>query len=395
MTQSERGNCALGPDELRPTVLDIDLDVLEQNYRALAAMLGQTKIMPVLKANAYGHGMVACARVLEAAGASCLGVAFLEEAVQLRQAGIGLPILALTGISGRQIEGFLKNDIDITASSVMKLEAVEEKAKTLGKRARVHLKIDTGLERIGTHHYTAEKLLEKSLQCPHCEVVGIASHFATAESEDLSFAKLQLERFLECASFFEKRSQPMPLRHIANSAALLMLPQSRLDMVRPGLILYGISPAEHMSDKVPTQRVLELRSEVVFFKVVPEGAGVSYDLSWKAPRQTRIVTVPVGYGDGFSRRLSNRGSVLIRHKRYPIAGKVCMDQFMVDIGDGEAYNGDEVCLIGSQGGESISVEELSRIIDTDPRDVLSSLNMRVPRRFHYQGQVIVDEGLVR
>jgi alanine racemase len=160
-------------------------------------------------------------------------------------------------------------------------------------------------------------------------------------------------------------------------------------LVRPGLMLYGVSPAPHLGSRVELTQVMSLRSEVVYFKVVPQGAGVSYGLTWKAPCQTRVITVPVGYGDGYSRRLSNCGNVLIHGKRYPIVGRVCCDQFMVDIGDGEAYNGDEVVLIGQQGEQRITVEEVGELIDTDLRDVLISLNQRVPRRYHYKGEVFV------
>jgi len=376
-------------DFIRPTVIDIDLDALEANYRRICEIAAPAAVMPILKANAYGHGLVPCARRLESLGARAFGVAFLEEGITLRRAGIKTPILALGGISGRQIGLFLQYDIDLTASSVYKLEAIERKAEEMGKTARVHLKVDTGMERIGVHYYSAGPLLEKAIACRHCEISGIFSHFATAEDEDLSFARLQLERFLECASFFEKHSLPAPLRHMANSGAILQFPESALDLVRPGLILFGVSPAPHLAARSPQSRVMSVRSEVVYFKVVAQGAGVSYGRAWQAPCQTRVVTIPVGYGDGYSRRLSNNGSVLIRGIRYPIAGRVCMDQFMVDIGpSGAAYNGDEVVLIGRQGGEEITVEEISMLAGTDPRDILASLNLRIPRRYYSGGQAV-------
>lgn len=378
-------------DSLRPTVAEIDLNALEENFCDIRRRVAFSRIMPILKANAYGHGLIPCAKLLEEAGSDYFGVAFLEEAVALREAGIRTPILALGGISGRQIDGFLEHDIDITASSTMKLEAVEQRAGELGKKARIHLKIDTGMERIGVHHYTADTLLEESLKCKNCEIVGLFSHFAAAEDEDLAFARLQLERFLECASFFEKHSLPMPIRHIANSGAIAALPESHLDMVRPGLILWGISPVRHLKELVPQSRVMSLVSEVAYFKVVREGVGLSYDLTWTAPCQTRVVTIPIGYGDGYPRALSNTGNVLIRGKRYPIVGKVCMDQLMVDIGpEGEAYNGDPVTLIGRQGEEEIRVEEIAEQANTDPRDILLSSALRVPRRFHYRDRTFVE-----
>lgn len=376
---------------LRPTVIDIDLDCLVENLRIIRELAAPARVMPILKANAYGHGLAVCAEALESAGADAFGVAFLEEAVLLRKAGITIPILCLGGISGRQIDGFLQYNIDITASSVMKLEMVDERAAALGVKARVQLKVDTGMERIGVHYYSAESLFSKMVQCKHCECTGVFSHFATAEQEDLSLAKLQLERFLESLRFFDKNSLKTPPRHIANSGALLSMPESHLDLVRPGLILFGVSPALHLAPLLQTKRVLALRSEVSFFKVVEEGAGVSYDHLWHAPKQTRIVTIPAGYGDGYSRGLSNKGEILIRGKRYPIVGKVCMDQFMADIGWNTAYNGDEVVLIGRQGREEITVEEIAVLLNTDPRDVLCALNARVPRRFWRAGDALFEE----
>ncbi|MCB0322856.1 MAG: alanine racemase, partial [Bdellovibrionales bacterium] len=377
---------------LRPTVAEIDLDALVANFRTIQAAVGPARVLPILKANAYGHGLVPCARALEKEGASFFGVALLEEGIALRQAGIRVPIMALGGIAGRQIDGFLTHGIDITASSVMKLQQVEATARKLGVRARVHLKIDTGMERIGVHYYTAESLLAEAVACQHIEIVSVFSHFATAEQEDLGFAKIQLERFLECTAFFERRSLPMPLRHMANSGAVLQFQEAHLDLVRPGLALFGVSPAPHLAGRLSLQPVLSLRSEIVFFKVVRAGASVSYDRTWTAPEDTRIVTVPIGYGDGFSRRLSNRGSVLLRGKRYPLVGKICMDQLMVDIGpDGVGYNGDEVVLIGTQGGERISIEELTELVETDPRDILTSLNVRLPRRFHQGGREFLQD----
>ena len=387
-SQSSTHNSDLS--SLRPTVMDVNLNNLKVNFQCVQAHVGKVGIMPILKANAYGHGMIACARILEQLGVSHFGVAFLEEAIILRKAGIGTRILVLGGISGRQIDDFILNDIDITASSVSKLEAIEERAKKLHKSARIQIKIDTGMERVGTHHYSATPLLEAALRTQHSKITGILSHFATSEQKDLSFAYLQLEKFLECCSFFEKHSEPTPMRHIANSGAILQMPESYLDIVRPGLILYGVSPLPDQTLNIPLKRVLSLKSEVVYFKVVKKGAGVSYDHIWHAPKQTRIVTIPVGYGDGFPRRLSNKGSVIIRGNRYPIVGKICMDQLMVDIGDGEAFNGDEVTLIGKQGKEEIKVEEIAEIVGTDPREILLCTNLRVPRRYHWEDKIFVD-----
>lgn len=371
---------------IRPTVTDVDLDALSHNFRLIRDKVTPAKVIAVLKANAYGHGLITCGTHLEQIGADALGVALVEEGIQLRKTGVSLPILILGSIFGEQIKHYLEYDLDLMASSVTKIQAIEQTAKSLNKRAKVHLKIDTGMERVGVHHYTAETLFEAALQCEHCDIVGVFSHFATAEEKDSSFVKLQLERFFECLTYYSDRGLPVPRRHMANSAALLTHPESHLDMVRVGLCLYGVYPETWMRGLIDLQPVMTLRSRVVYFKVVKKGAGVSYGHTWRAPNDTRVVTIPIGYGDGYFRSLSNKGSVLIRGKRFPIVGSVCMDQIMVDIGEGEAYNGDEVVLIGKQNSDSISVNEVADVAGTVPHEVLTSTNARVPRRYLRDGK---------
>jgi alanine racemase len=321
------------------------------------------------------------ARRVEALGVPCVGLAFLEEGIRLRRAGFRAPILVLGGVLGDQIPLFLDHDLMLAASSVDKLQAIDGHARARGVRARVHLKIDTGMERIGVHWYTAEKLLEASLRCAHLEVVGIFSHLASSDEADGAFTRLQLERFLEVCSFYERRSLPTPTRHLANSGAILQHPDTWLDLVRPGLLLYGAWPGAEVPRAVPVRPAIRWVSRVVFFKVVEAGAGVSYGSTWRAPRQTRVVTVPVGYGDGYPRALSNRAEVLIHGKRYPVVGRVCMDQLMVDLGWDSAYNGDEVVLLGSspEGGAPLTAEELAAWAGTIPWEILTGINTRVQR----------------
>src|SRR5215470_8073054 len=228
---------------LRPTRLEVDLARLRENYRTILQHVAPARVMPVLKANAYGHGLVAVAKTLEREQPFAVAVAYLEEALRLREAGVRLPILVLGGIVGAQIPRFLEQDLTLTASSVDKLLAIEECSAARGVRARVHLKVDTGMERIGTHWYSAERLLEASLRVRHVEVEGIFTHFANADALDLTHARMQLERFHEVLRFYERRSLPTPLRHVANSGAILQLPASYLDIVRPGILLFGSSPA--------------------------------------------------------------------------------------------------------------------------------------------------------
>jgi len=363
----------------RPTVVEVSLARLADNYRAIAAAVAPAAVMPILKANAYGHGMIAVARHLAGLGVTSFGVAFLEEAVALREAGITVPILVMGGILGDQIPIFLRHGLTLTASSVDKLRAIDDAARELGVRAKVHLKIDTGMERIGVHWYSAEKLLERSGDGRHSDVEGIYSHFANADAADLGSARVQLERFLEVLQWYDKHGVRPPVRHMANSGAILQLPESYLDLVRPGILLYGVYPAAEVRKTIAVRPALSWTSRVVYFKVVKPGHPVSYGSTWQSDHQVRVVTVPVGYGDGYFRALSNTAQVLIRGKKYPVVGRVCMDQIMVNIEWDTAYNGDPVTLLGADGEALITCEDVAGWAGTIPYEVLTNINTRVPR----------------
>lgn len=364
---------------LRPTHVEVDLDRLAANYHAIRAAVGGAAVMPILKANAYGHGLVPVGRRLAAEGAPILGLAYLEEGIRLREAGIEAPILVMGGILGSQLPLFLDHDLELTASSVDKLLAIDQAAAASGRRARVHLKIDTGMERLGVHWYSAGKLLEATLGCAHVDVAGVFSHFANADAADLGHARLQLERFLEVCAFWERRSLPTPTRHIANSGAILQLPEANLDLVRPGIALFGVMPAPAVPRSVDVRPALTWKSRVVYFKVVQAGNPVGYGSTWTPDRMTRVITVPVGYGDGYMRRMSGSAEVIVRGRRYPVVGAICMDQVMVNIGWDSAYNDDEVVLLGESGGVSVTVEELAAWAGTIPYEILTNINTRVPR----------------
>jgi alanine racemase len=373
-------------DGLRPTRLEVNLSILRDNYRSILTHVAPARVMPVLKANAYGHGLIAVARMLEREKPFAVAVAYLEEAVRLREAGVRMPVLVLGGLVGAQIPRFLEQDVTITASSVDKLQAIEACAMTQGVKARVHLKIDTGMERIGTHWYSAEKLLEASLRVKHVEVEGIFTHFANADSTDLTSARLQMERFQEVLRFYERRSVPTPLRHIANSGAILQMPDTYLDIVRPGILFFGCSPAAEVPLIVQVRQSLRWLTQVVYFKVVKASNPVSYGWTWRPEVDTRVITLPVGYGDGYMRAMSGHAEVIVRDERVPVVGRICMDQIMVNIGQGTAYNSDEVVLLGESEGKAaaIRIEEMAAWANTIPHEILTSINTRVPR-------VYVDE----
>lgn len=363
----------------RPTVASIRLDHLEYNLGLIRHHTQYRPLMAVVKANAYGHGLIPMAQAFERFGVESLGVAFLEEGIALRQAGLQIPILVLGGIFDQQIESFLAFDLELAVSSLGKLKQVEEVASLRKKTAKIHLKIDTGMGRIGVRPQSALGLIEGALRSKHCSIQGIYSHLACADIPGHPKTQEQLESFETVTQHFNRLGEPMPVRHLANSGGVLYSPDTYLDMVRPGILLYGVYPHTLDARPLPVKPVLSLASRVVYFKVLLPHHSVSYGCTWESSELTRIVTIPIGYGDGYPRTLSNRGRVMIRGNRYPIVGTICMDQLMVNIGWDSAYNGDEVVLIGNQGDSVISVEVLAEESNTIPYTILTGLNDRIPR----------------
>ncbi len=361
---------------------EIDLKNLRDNFDSVRKRVGpDIKVMAVVKANGYGHGMIEVARALTDFGADYLGVGSLEEGIELRTNGVWIPILVLTGVLGSQLREFVENDLDIAVSSLELARRISSESGA-GKRAKVHLKIDTGMGRIGVHSEHAPRFVEEVCAMKQLDVVGIYSHLATAADKDKTFALQQLERFAGVLREIESRGIRIGLRHIANSGAILDLPQSYHTMVRPGIMLYGAYPTKETSQSIPLAPVLSLKSNVVFIKEVAAGTSISYGRTFYTRQKTKIATIPVGYGDGYSRRLSNQGQVLIGGKRYPVTGVVCMDQFMVDVGrEADIHVGDEVTLIGRDGNEAITAWDLADRIGTIPYEVLTGIAARVPRSY--------------
>ena len=370
---------------MRPTYLEVNLSQLKQNLENIRAHVAPAKVLVVLKANAYGHGVDGVAPFI-APFADYIGVAIAEEGIHLRKLGITTPILIMGGTLVEQLPEFLEYDLTLAASSLDLLTAAEQLAGSAGKPIKTHLKIDTGMERIGVREYEAEALIEKSLACSHVDVEGIFTHFANSETIDDSLpsnarevkASLQLERFQEVLSIYEKRSAPHPqIRHMANSGATLRMPESYYDMVRPGVLFYGVYPGRDIEKTIEVKPALKWKSKVVFSKLTLPGRGVSYGSLWQAEEQTRIVTVPCGYADGYFRRMTNRPRVLINGKSYPQVGRICMDQFMVHVGGDDIKVGDEVTLLGN----GIIPEELADWAGTNEYEVMTNISARVPRVF--------------
>ena len=367
-------------DEIvRPTRVEVDLKILAENYRAIKANVKDSKVMTILKANAYGHGLVRVAQLYEKLKADCLGVAVVEEGILLREMGIKMPILVLGGVWGNQIPLFLKNNLAITASSIDKLKQIDDTAAQVRTKAVVHLKIDTGMERLGVHYYNAEKFLDAAYKCKNIFVEGIYSHFANSESSDLTHSLLQLDRFKEVISYFDKHSISSPVRHISNSGGILQLSEANFDMVRPGIMLYGVYPRKEIQKTIEVTPALTWKSLVVYFKVIKPEHPAGYGLTWRTNHNVRAVTIPVGYGDGYFRSMFQKAEVLLRGKRYPVVGSISMDQIIVNIEQDSAYNGDEVILLGSDGTNSISADDLANWAGTIPYEILTNINTRVPR----------------
>ncbi len=366
-------------DTIRPTHIEVNLARIQSNYEKIQAKVGSAEVMPVIKANAYGHGLLTIGKFYQDIGATRLAVAYLEEALLLRKNGITIPILVLGGILHGQIPEYIENDITITASSIEKLGQVDQVAAQMQKIAKIHLKIDTGMERIGVHYYNAQPFIEESLKYNNVIIEGVFSHFANSDAVDLTHANLQFERFMEATSFYEKNSLPTPKMHIANSAAILQMPQTYLDIVRPGIILFGVYPSQETQRTIDVEPTLSWVSSVVYFKVTKPNHPISYGSSWQTDHDTRIVTLPVGYGDGYFRTMSNRSQVIIHDKKYNTVGRICMDQTMVNIEQDSAYNGDRVILIGESASQKITCEDLAQWANTIPYEILTNISTRVPR----------------
>ncbi len=364
---------------LRPTHLEINLIQLKNNFIAIKNRVSPSKILVVLKANAYGHGLIRIAKFMEELGADYLGVAVLEEGILLREQGIRIPILVLGAILENQIPLFLKYNLTLTASSIEKLNGINETAKAMDKIANVHLKIDTGMERIGVHYYSSDRFIEYALKCKNIKLEGIFSHFANSDSENPDYTKLQFERFLEVLNFFDKNSIETPIRHISNSGAILQFKEANLDMVRPGIILFGVMPSLNIYNSLGVKPTLSWKSRVVYFKVIKPKHPVGYGSTWETDHNIRAVTVPVGYGDGYFRCMSGKAKILLNDQLYNIIGSISMDQIVANIENDSAYNNDEIILIGEDKTNKILCEDLAKWAGTIPYEILTNINTRVPR----------------
>lgn len=372
------------------TWVEVDLEALAHNVRYLKARGGRAQLLAVVKANGYGHGAVGVSRALLAAGADRLGVIGVEEGEQLRRAGITAPVLVMGYTPLSQAEKVVELSLTPTVSSYQLGLALARAAARRGRTLPVHVKVDTGLNRFGLPPREAIALARALATLPGLRMEGLFSHFACADEEDQGYTQQQYRDFLAVA----QQLPGVPIRHVANTAALLRLPETALDMVRPGIGLYGCYPAPQMAGCLPLRPALSLKSRVARLTALAPGQGVSYGLTWRASRPSLIALVMCGYGDGLPRALSNRGFVLIRGRRAPIVGRVCMDMCMVDVTDiTDVAVGDEVVLIGRQGDEVISAEEVAALCGTISYEIFCGITARVPRLYLRGGYVVAQESL--
>ena len=373
---------------LRPSRIEINLDAYAENLRHIRQHTG-VPLMAIVKANAYGHGLLPMARQALQAGARQLGVAIPEEALALRQAGISAPVLVLGAVPRAQLAACIHAGIEITVPSEPGLAEALAVAEGLGKKALVHLKIDTGMARIGVPAEKAAPLIEAALASPWCHIQGIFSHLACADEPDSAMTATQLEHFSSACEYFQRIGAAMPVRHLANSGGVMNFPETWLDMVRPGIMSYGVLPGKECRAQIPLQPVLALKSVVAHSKPVKAGTPVGYGATWRSPEATHIATIPLGYGDGWSRQLSSRGAVLIDGRRRAIAGRICMDQFMVDTGAQPVATGQEVVLIGEQHGARIRIEEIAELAGIIGYELLTHMSARLPRVYLKNGQPVM------
>jgi len=361
----------------RATRAIIDLGAISHNVAAIRRKIGDQKgLMAVVKADGYGHGAVEVSRTALRSGADSLAVAIPEEAQQLREAGIEAPILVLGLIQPDEAWKVVNSRSDQTVSSIALLEALDWEAGKASTQVNVHVKVETGLGRIGLEPHDAAAFLRRARTYRNLKVAGLFSHFSAADERDKTFSRHQLQLFEEAMREIEHAGIELPQRHMANSAATLDLPESYYDVVRPGLIIYGLYPSAEVSHSIDVKPAMTLKTRICYLKTVPPGTPISYGRTFVTRKQTRVATLPLGYGDGYRRALANKGEVLVRGRRVPVMGRICMDMCMIDVSDmPDVQAGDEAIVFG--GG--LPAEEVAAKIGTINYEVVTTVGKRVPR----------------
>lgn len=375
---------------LSPTWTEINLDAIAKNVRNIKELIGEKKeLMAVVKGNAYGHDILEVSSVVLKNGASRLAVARLEEGIFLRKAGVVAPILILGLTLKQQAELLVYYNITPAVCEYEMIEKLSESAIKVGKVVKVHLKVDTGMGRIGILSHDILRFSKKIRALKKVEIEGIFTHFSVADEKNKTYTEEQFKKFIEVLTFLEKEEKRIPIKHVGNSATLLDLPHMWLDLVRPGISIYGLYPSTEVQKTIKLIPAHSFRTRIVFLKELSAGEYVSYGRTYTTiKKRTKVASLPVGYADGYNRLLSNQGEVLVRGRRFPIIGRICMDQCMVDVSSLlEVKIGDEVVLWGRQGQEEITVEEISEKIGTINYEIVHMPDKkRVPKLFIKDGK---------
>ena len=374
------------------TWAEIDLDALTHNMHEIRQITDKNAmIMAVVKSDAYGHGVVDVSKHLLKSGADYLGVAFCDEAMQLRRAGILAPILILGASFEEEIETLITNDITVSVYSFDFAKKISVCAKALGKTAKIHIKLDTGMSRIGyLTDIDDEKITDEIIEISklsNIEIEGVFSHLSTADEKDETYTMLQFERFTRVCDLLEKKGLDIKIRHIANSAAIMMYPKMHLDMVRAGIVIYGCYPSEDVDkSRLYLKKVMTVKSRITHIKEICDNRGVSYGKTYITNGKTKIATVPIGYADGFTRMLGGRVKILAGNTEVPVVGRICMDQCMIDVTNVNNINiGDEVIIFGK---DTATADTLASYLDTINYEIICMISKRIPRIYIQNGRTV-------
>ncbi|MBT9130222.1 MAG: Alanine racemase 1 [candidate division WS2 bacterium] len=375
---------------LRNTWAEIDLGKIKTNLIKVKAILKpNTKLIAVVKGNAYGHGAPIIAQAMEKAGADMFGVVTIGEAMDLINYGITRPIIVFGYTPPEAARLVIQNDIRVTLFDERLLQSLVKESPKIGKKALVHIEIETGLTRWGLNPESVVSFIKKASVFREIEIEGIYSHLATADEENKDYAYQQFELFNKTLGLIEKAGVYIPIKHIANASATVDLPETHLDAVRPGIILYGYEPSTVVLNSAGVEPALQLKSRVGRVYKIEAGSSVSYGRSWIAEKSSKIATLPIGYADGYRRELSNKGKVLIRGTKLTVAGRVNMDTLMVDVSPVESIvEGDEGVIIGTQGKETLWADEIASLLGTNANEVLVNIGHRIPRLYFEEGKLI-------
>jgi len=371
---------------------EINLDNIAHNVREIRRITNKrSEIMGVVKADAYGHGVMGVVKTLLDNGVTRLAVSMLDEAIQLRNYGIDVPILVLSYTDPVRAEEIVLNNVTQTVFSHDLARALSDAAVKLNRNVKIHIKIDTGMTRVGfMPGYSAVKNVVEISKLPGIIIEGLFTHFASADEKDRSYTNMQFERFMSICNELGRIGVHIPVKHVCNSAGVMEYPEMHLDMVRPGIIMYGLYPSDEVDKtKIDLKPAMTLKANVVLVKDVEKDTCISYGRIFKTSRESRIATIPIGYADGYTRLLSNKGRILINGEYSPVVGRICMDQCMVDVTDlkSEVRVGDEAVIFGKQGENEITVEEVAANMGTINYEVICIIGKRIPRVYIKDGKI--------